>query len=189
MSHRAITGIFVTYEMNNGILKNLKSFLEEFPNGTAVVIDNSSHAYKEKYHLDTRLKALSNQIIYVDHEQNCRLRAYSKGIAYCNDGHVVFRTDDDYFDERSLAQQLEMTDWPDLAVTPHFYDGLFENPESWERPLETMVFKAGLLHTLCPMQNTPGGDWRFLKKAFESYTPFRMADAVLYKRPHGRTVA
>ncbi|WP_137167472.1 glycosyltransferase [Salinimonas lutimaris] len=189
MNHQVITGIFVTYEMNLGILKNLKNFLEGFPHSTAVVVDNSSRSYKKKHRLDKQLKALSNQIIYVNHEQNCRLRAYSKGIAYCNDGYVVFRTDDDYFDERSLAVQLDVTGWPDLAVTPHFYDGLFENPESWERPLETMVFKAALLHSLCPMQHTPGGDWRFLKKAFESYTPHRMNDAVLHKRPHGRSVA
>ena len=167
----------------------MKNFLQAFPRATAVVVDNSSRLYKAEQQLDKQLNALSNQVIYVDHQQNCRLRAYSKGIAYCNNGYVVFRTDDDYFDEHSLARQLNTSDWPDLAVTPHFYDGLFEDPESWERPLETMVFKASLLHTLCPMQHTPGGDWRFLKRTFESVTPHRMTEAVLHKRAHGRSVA
>ena len=181
-----IGALFVTYEMNETLLRNVQSFSNTFTGQPALIIDNSSAEYKHTNPLEKSLHSVSSAARYVDHTVNSRFAAYNQIRNLAATQYVVFRTDDDTFDERALASILDQTDIKTFAVTPHFFNGEKQWGSGYQHPLEAIIFKRQFLLSLLPFSDSEGGDWDLLRRAFEIAEPEMIDIPVLDKVPHGR---
>ncbi|WP_218353530.1 glycosyltransferase [Alteromonas lipotrueiana] len=180
-----LSAIFVTYKMKDALLERVAQFKSQFPDSQVIVADNSPATYKKYAQLDTKLQRFSDTI-YVNNGINSRFAAYNIACKNIKNELVVFRTDDDRFDESVLRAQLDNNPIDDFAVTPHYFNNDYQIPISWERPIEGVIFTHTFLSTLLPFADQPGADWALLKTAFAKSNPRFLNQPVLFKAAHGR---
>lgn len=175
--------------MNIGLLKNVIRLLRYIPDALIVVVDNSPEHYKRAHRLSQVLNMLADkqhaQIKYIEHHTNSRFAAYNAGMEAAEADFVIFRTDDDYFDEQNTAQMLDqkLGRW---AVTPHFFNNSIQYPRDHCRPLETAIFTKAFLTSLLPFADMPAADWQLLERAYGITPPAYFTEPVLHKAGHGR---
>ncbi|AXR06183.1 glycosyltransferase family 2 protein [Salinimonas sediminis] len=183
----SISAIFVTYKMKDGVTERIMQFKQHFPDSQIIVVDNSPATYKRYAKLGEALSGIT-QLDYIDNPTNSRFTAYNLACAKISHPYVVFRTDDDTFDEATLRAQLVTTQWQHFAVTPHYFKQDYQIPLSWQRPIEGVIFDTAFLQLLLPFEEEAGADWALLERAFTLASPAYFNQPVLYKAAHGRTV-
>lgn len=180
-----LTAIFVTYKMKDALLERVAQFKAQFPDSQVIVADNSPATYKKYAQLDSALQCFTGTE-YINNGINSRFCAYNLACGKVKHDYVVFRTDDDKFDEAVLRSLLEAHPVTDFAVTPHYFKKDYQMPVSWERPIEGVIFSAAFLNTLLPFADEQGADWSLLKSAFDKKAPQFFNQPVLFKAAHGR---
>lgn len=167
--------IYVTYQHDAGLLRNVASTREVFVDSKIIVIDNDT----------TRKTPLRVDASYVINAVNDRFAAYNLAVPYLEHPVTCFRTDDDLFNEHAtyLAAQLLVSD---LLVTPYIYNGNLRDDRTPQRPIETVLFKTAALTSLLPFANQPSADWQLLVRAFNTCSVTYSDEQILNKIIHGR---
>lgn len=181
-----LCAIFVTFEMNENLIINVERLVGAVPNSEVIVVDNSSPAFKQKYRLKEQLISHGIQCTYIDNDTNCRFIAYNIATKISGGKCVVFRTDDDSFDEKALANILKSESIDTFAITPHYFQDNLQWGADYQQPLESIIFNRAFLHTLLPFSTAKSGDWELLRYAFSSVSPIKLNVPLLNKAPHGR---
>ncbi|QPG04577.1 glycosyltransferase [Salinimonas marina] len=180
-----LSAIFVTYKMKDALLERVAQFKAQFPDSQVIVADNSPLTYKKYAQLNSALQCFADTE-YIDNSINSRFCAYNLACAKIKHDNVVFRTDDDKFDEAVLRALLEAHPVTDFAVTPHYFNNDYQMPVTWERPIEGVIFGTDFLKSLLPFTDEKGADWSLLKTAFDKKMPQFLNQPVLFKSAHGR---
>ncbi|MBT0587083.1 glycosyltransferase family 2 protein [Alteromonas oceanisediminis] len=183
-----VSVILVTYHHNDGALDRITAIRESFEHYTITVLDNSSEEYKARGRLRARLHEVDPTIRYVDHAKNCRFTAYNEGLAALESEFTIFRTDDDVFYEGNTWKLLENGFFQDFVTTSYIYNGNHQQGESFRRPIESIIVKSHVLHSLLPFEQKAGSDWMLMEKLFQRFTWTHYPTILLNKRAHGREV-
>ena len=99
---------------------------------------------------------------------------------------VVFRTDDDVFDEKHTFKLINEGFEEDFVFTPYYFDNTKKVEHTYQRPIETLVFKKNSLLAFLPFKTAPSSDWQLMKKMFATKSKKEVPLVLLYKKPHGR---
>lgn len=178
--------VLVTYHCNEGVLARVKEIKKYASNCIINVVDNSTQKYKQRYNLRLVLKAIDPTIIYIDHKINCRFEAYNLGVQTTVSDYIVFRTDDDVFDERHTFELINKGFDEDFVFTPYYFDDIKKVSSSYRRPLESIIFKKDALLDFLPFETASSSDWHLMKKMFAAKSKREASLVLLYKKPHGR---
>ncbi|MCW8092336.1 hypothetical protein [Alteromonas sp. ASW11-130] len=183
-----LTGIFVTYNMPDEVCNNVRRFVCQFPRAKALVVDNAPNKSKRSSPcLEHRLTSLGAAITYIPSTFNCRFNAYNMALQQINTPNVVFRTDDDSFDESQTCELLNRK-WTKFAISPYYYDDKLFYPSDHRHPLEIGIYETDYLKSFTPFSHIDGSDWAVLQKLYQDHEPFIHSDVILHKVPHGRDV-
>jgi hypothetical protein len=181
------TAIFVTYNMFESALRNIERFLDAVPYGKVILVDNSSSDYRKRERIAQKVMSLPSSCEFVESDKNCRFHAYNLALKKISEGRIVFRTDDDIFDENVTSELLDIA-LQGFATTPHVYDGQIQTPQGFQRPLETCIFDYQFLKEILPFKLQGGADWLLLQRAFNMQSVYEAQDVILYKARHGRNM-
>lgn len=184
MEHQ-LSAIFVTYELIESALQNIERLLLSMPTANIILVDNSPQKYKDKDIYKDTMERITSKVTYLENSENSRFTAYNLALKTVSSGRVVFRTDDDVFNE-SVTAKITKASWRGFAVTPHKFDGQLQVKQDHQRPIETCVFDHHFLKSLLPFENTTGADWKLLERAFNKQRPATFAEVILHKIGHGR---
>ncbi|AXT39152.1 hypothetical protein D1814_10895 [Alteromonas sp. BL110] len=187
MGHQ-LSAIFVTYEMIESALQNIERLLLSVPTANIILVDNSPQEYKDKDIYKNTLERIPSKVTYLENDKNSRFTAYNLALTTVSSGRVVFRTDDDVFNE-SVTAKVATASWRGFAVTPHKFDGQLQVKRDHQRPLETCVFDHTFLKELLPFEDTASADWKLLKRAYDKQRPETFAEVILHKIGHGREMS
>ncbi|WOI38203.1 hypothetical protein R1T43_03955 [Alteromonas sp. CI.11.F.A3] len=158
-----VTAIFVTYKMIDAALNNIDRFVSAIPSGRVVLVDNSPCAYRNTSFFAKHIARLTPRCHFIKSDINCRFHAYNLALSTLCEGKVLFRTDDDEFDEQATAQLLSQN-WEGFAVTPHHFDRRLQTPDNYQRPLESCIFDLSFLEELLPFQHKKVPTGYFLRR-------------------------
>jgi len=178
--------VLVTYHCNEGVIDRVKEIQKYASNCIITIVDNSTQKYKQRYNLRLRLKAIDPGIIYIDHQLNCRFAAYNVGLQATLSDFVVFRTDDDVFDEKHTFKLINEGFEEDFVFTPYYFDNTKKVDRTYQRPLESIIFKKDSLLEFLPFETAPSSDWQLMKKMYTAKSKKEAPLVLLYKKPHGR---
>jgi len=110
-----VTAIFVTYNMFESALRNIERFLAAVPYGRVILVDNSSSDYRKRERIAQKVMSLPSLCEFVESDKNCRFHAYNLALSKITEGRIVFRTDDDVFDENVTSELLDSA-WQGFAT-------------------------------------------------------------------------
>jgi hypothetical protein len=187
MDHH-VSAVVVTYSMIDSALNNIAKLATAIPSASIILVDNSPQKYKKSSVYKAALARLPDQCTYIDNQENSRFIAYNLAFQSIRRGRVVFRTDDDEFDE-TITATIAKKHWQGFATTPHTFNGVLQQVKDYRRPLESCIFDYAFIHRLLPFKNEPGADWQLLKHAYDMQRPKEYDEVILYKQGHGREIS
>lgn len=182
-----VSAVVVTYAMIDSALNNIAKLAFAMPNATIILVDNSPEKYKQLSVYKNAVTRLPVQCTYIENRKNSRFIAYNLALQSIRGGRVVFRTDDDEFDE-AITASIAKQEWNGFATTPHKFNGTLQQAKDHRRPIESCIFDYAFLQRLLPFKNEASADWQLLKHAYEAQRPKEYDDVILYKHGHGREI-
>lgn len=181
--------ILVTYDFYQGAVDRVKALLNAAEDCTITVIDNSCSEYKRRHHTKAILQSLADDIVYIDHQINNRFAAYNLGLNLCKSEYVIFRTDDDVFDEITAFSAIRDGFVEEFAIFPYLHDQRYHAQCDFRRPIESVIFKRSFLSQFLPFSHRGCADRFLLEEAFAASTPVHNPKILFEKARRGRPVA
>jgi len=182
------SAVFVTYEMIDSALQNIERLVISVPNANIFLVDNSSPEYKKRKVYSDTIERLPSRVTYLENSENSRFTAYNIALQSIRSGRIIFRTDDDVFNE-SITAKIVDKHWNGFATTHHKFNCQLQIKNDHRRPIETCIFDYDFLRTFLPFENKPSADWKLLERAFEKQEPAAFNDVILHKIGHGRELS
>jgi len=181
--------LYVTFEDTVRMLRNISATLWQFPESQLIIVDNSKPETQmaNRNAVETLQMQAKAHITYVASSVNNRFVAYNTGLKQLIHPYTLFRTDDDIFEEAALRKLLPLGEKIDVLMTKYTYDGKDRSDRTFQRPIESCIFKTEILRRCGNFQTTPSSDWKYLEKVFQTSHVAYDETIVLRKLKHGRS--
>ncbi|MBD65372.1 MAG: hypothetical protein CME62_09200 [Halobacteriovoraceae bacterium] len=180
-----LTYIILTYNRPDLLLKRMHEIKAANPLANIIVSDNSSPSIQE---LNEQNIKLNNRTHHLMNNSKCRFNGYNKALEFLNSSHklVVFRTDDDEYDEIKFFQTIRFFDksMNNPIAFSYFFNNQLQFPKTHKRPISSILFNYKQLRSAGKMNNSPASDWKYIAKVFEKNPPLFFDSPYLNKLPH-----
>lgn len=194
----SLTAVFVHYYKHDQLIENVSKLVNALFafECQIIVVDNSKPADFEQFRelLDQINLSGRHSLTVINSEKNCRFRAYNKGLLAALNDYIVFRSDDDDFDEMIIRRELlsiasaPLQKRPDLLVFEYLYDSRSFAHRRPERPIETLMISRDAFLTSGFVPERDSGDWTYLTRVFDLFEGQFRRQVLMNKAPHGRSV-
>ena len=152
----------VTHNRPRQLVDRIDAIRRHYSVAKIFVVDNSSLEVQQINVLN--LSQFAN--VEIHHAlHNSRFAAYNKIFELVDTEWFGLRTDDDLFDEHIVQDTLQKHSEKEIIVHNYTYCKQPRPLETYERPLESVLFRSAIVKKHGPMStNDPSADWDYLRR-------------------------
>ena len=189
----SLSAVFVNYHGYERLEHNLHKLVDALFDYRLqiIIVDNSGQEAFNKCEqiLEQLPTSRQHAVTALQNSQNCRFRAYNLGLRLAYGDFVVFRSDDDRFNEQAIADALQssaLQERDKVVAFSYTFDGTKEKNFTCRRPIETVLVPRSQLPQVHHVPEQSSGDWLFLERLHAQQDWYYSHHLLMDKVPHGR---